>query len=103
MKFFTLSSIIHKQEIGIIKRLLVYGSNDDNFTVYNALMRFAQIFGTDSYNNIIIQEGIALDERLMQLVSSDTKNILKDFVKNDGVNYEKLEYFTQLQYKHNGE
>jgi len=99
MRFFTLSSLVGSRETGIVSRLLVYGTNAEETGIYRALMRYAQIFNTNSVDDIVIQEGIAIDESLMQRVTPDAKFIIKEFAKTDGLGFEDLEYFTQIKYK----
>jgi hypothetical protein len=103
MRFFTLSSTIGNRQTGMVKRLLVYGLPDNSSDVHRALMRYAQIFGVDSHDGVNIQEGIALDETLMQMVTPEAKEVFKDFVNTDGKHYQDLEYFTQLHYFKSGE
>lgn len=98
MRFFTLSSIFGSRETGMVKRLLLYGTPDEETGIHRALMRFAQIFGTDSHDDITIREGIAIDEPLMEMVTPDAKYIIREFIKTDGKTFKNLEYFTQVYY-----
>jgi hypothetical protein len=99
MRFFTLSSIFGNRETGMVKRLLLYGTTDEETGIHRALMRFAQIFNTDSHDDIIIREGIAIDEAMMEMVTPDAKYIIREFIKTDGSDFKNLEYFTQIYYK----